>query len=75
MNSDVYLHSSFRFDTLAEAACFLSCLAEIDERHAGFVEAKLKGRRLEILVAAPDHQKRVAGAIMERLRAHHRSFA
>ena len=40
MSTDLYLHSSFRFDTLAEAACFLSGLAEVDEKHASFVEAQ-----------------------------------
>lgn len=73
MNPDLYLHSAFRFDTLAEAACFLSYLSEVDERHAGLVEARLKGRRLEVLVAAPADRKKAAGAIMERLRQLHRA--
>ena len=72
MNPDIYLHSTFRFDTLAEAACFLSCLAEIEEENAGFVEAHLKGRRLEVKLAAPKDKKHAAGAIMERLREVHR---
>lgn len=74
MSTDLYLHSSFRFDTLAEAACFLSGLAEVDEKHASFVEARLKGRHVEVLVSAPPHHKAAAKSIMSRLRERHRAW-
>lgn len=71
MNSDH--HAVFRFDTLAEAACFVSSLAEIEERFANMVEVQLKGRMLQVRLSPPAQHKELAGDILQRLRLLHRA--
>ncbi len=66
-------HAVFRFDTLAEAVCFVSSLAQIEEKYANIVELHLKGRMLQILLTPAEQQKKLAREILEQLRRQHRA--